>query len=216
MAAQVFYCNIDPLRDAALYAHYAALVPEKQQEHLLTLRFPDDRLRSLAAGLMLHCALNHLQVPLHLRCVVRRPNGRPIFQDLPVHFSLSHSGTVAMCAISDAAVGADVQRLHAPSDALIARVCTAEERTWLASQADSDGAFTALWTRKESLLKMLDRTISEDLRSFPCLDKDQNDWHFFERTLFGLPACVCTAEEPTWSEMDLTSEEIQNSFHSWT
>ena len=214
--AQVFYCNVEPLRDASLYAHYAALVPPAQQQRLLTMRFEEDRLRSLAAGLMLHCALDALQVPRHLRRVQRLPGGKPILPHYPLQISLSHSGTVALCAVSTAPIGADVQHLHAPADGLLRRVCSEEERTYLASQPDSAAAFTALWARKESLLKMLGKTISEDLQCLSCLDSGRSDWSFSERTLFGLPACVCSGDEVVWREIDITSVEIQNSFDSWT
>jgi len=216
MAVQVFFCSIEPLRDTKRYEHYCALVPKPQQERLSGLKNEEDRLRSLAAGLMLHCAMNALAVPLPLRRVERLAGGRPILPEIPFQISLSHSGHVALCAIAEEAVGADVQLPKTPKQTLLERVCSRAELDWLASQENLAQAFAILWTRKESLLKALGRTIAEDLRQLSCLGDADSPWRFSERTLFGLPACACCGKTDavTWNEIDLAAEEIQNSFDS--
>ena len=216
MAVHVFYCNVESLRSEKLFDHYLSRMSLERQERIAHLRHEEDRVRSLGAGLMLHCALNAMQVPFSQRAVRRLKDGKPILTDTCLQFSLSHSGSVAMCAISQTAVGADVQALRAPNQTLPARVCSVEEQHWLVSQPDLAAAFSSLWARKESLLKAIGKTISEDLRRLSCLDGENPDWQFSEKILFALPACVCCpeGEQVLWHEIDPTCDEIQISFDS--
>ena len=91
--------------------------------------------------------------------------------DLPVHFSLSHSGDMLMCAISDENVGADCQVIVNDGERLkrIAnRFFTEEEVTFLSSQKDIDYAplFFDIWTRKEAYVKYTGAGLSGGLRTF--------------------------------------------------
>ena len=80
--------------------------------------------------------------------------GKPALQDGPA-FSLSHSGERVLCALSDEAVGADLQQLRPCNSALVRRFFTAEEGAWLEEQRERDLAFSLLWSLKESYVKLL-------------------------------------------------------------
>ncbi|WP_327303443.1 4'-phosphopantetheinyl transferase superfamily protein [Streptomyces sp. NBC_01298] len=86
------------------------------------------------------------------------PHGRPVSEDGPVHFSLSHSDRLALLAVGPVPVGADVEtlpeasavaelagQLH-PREAAELEALTPEERP---------AAFGRLWARKEAYLKGL-------------------------------------------------------------
>lgn len=84
-----------------------------------------------------------------------------------VHFNLSHSGDVAVVALSeDGAVGVDIERMRSVPDALdmARRFFSRGEFELLreTSDHDRDRAFLTLWTRKEACLKMLGRGLSLD------------------------------------------------------
>ncbi len=204
MQPMVFYCTIEPLRNDDLYARAWALLPTHEQNRIATLRRVDDRLRSVAGQLLLRAALDELAVPHEQRTVLRSRIGRPYFTELPLQFSISHSGEVALCAISDGSIGVDVQTLHLPSEALLRRVCTAEEKAFLQSSNQLASDFSALWTRKESLIKATGRTIASDLREL-----DGHGWRFEEKLIFSLPACVCVPEDADtikWQQVCLNSK----------
>ncbi len=46
--------------------------------------------------------------------ILRADNGKPYFEGLPCHFSISHSGNMALIGISDSEIGVDIQ-LHSGS-----------------------------------------------------------------------------------------------------
>lgn len=89
--------------------------------------------------------------------IAKTEKGKPYFPARPdVHFSLSHTDTYVMCAISDSPVGCDIQAVRQVSDKLKKRTCTEKELAVF--------DFFQLWTLKESWIKLngcLDREIKD-------------------------------------------------------
>lgn len=86
--------------------------------------------------------------------MVRAEGGKPCFKDHPEgHFSLSHSGDFALCALSDAPVGVDIEVVRPRKKNLPAYVFQgADYERYLALGGDWD-AFYTLWTEVESIIK---------------------------------------------------------------
>lgn len=83
--------------------------------------------------------------------VERSPRGKPRFAGLEGRqFSLSHSGGLALCALSDYPVGVDVERVRPRREGLPQRVLGSVE---LAAFDGSWEDFYRLWTLKESWCK---------------------------------------------------------------
>lgn len=88
--------------------------------------------------------------------------GKPYLPNGP-HFSISHTRTGVAVAVSESAIGIDIETIRTPSDGLIERTMNAAEQTWIASQPDVAVAFTTLWTQKEAVLKLRGTGIMDDL-----------------------------------------------------
>lgn len=90
-------------------------------------------------------------------------SGRPVVDGL--HVSLSHSGELGAAAVAGAPVGVDVEAGGRSTDvhALARRWFTAHEQAVLADAADPAGAFLAMWTVKEAVLKAHGRGITDGL-----------------------------------------------------
>ena len=86
--------------------------------------------------------------------IVRAEGGKPYFGDCPQrHFNLSHSGEFALCALSDAPVGVDIEVVRPRRDHLPAYIFKgADYERYLALGGDWD-AFYTLWTEVESIIK---------------------------------------------------------------
>lgn len=86
--------------------------------------------------------------------IARLPGGKPFFPGHPDrHFNLSHSGSLALCALADRPVGADIEVIRPRREGLSAYVFKEKEYDrFLALGGDWD-AFYTLWTEKESILK---------------------------------------------------------------
>lgn len=128
-------------------------VPESDLRRLLPQRFAraqnflreEDRLRTLGAGLLLHCVLGADETKVQYGA-----QGRPYLAGGP-QFSLSHSGAWAVLAVDAQPVGVDIELIRPRSAALAPRVFAADELAWL--QTSPLENFYVLWTRKESILK---------------------------------------------------------------
>ena len=86
--------------------------------------------------------------------IARHERGKPYFPGQEgLHFNLSHSGGLALCALDGAPVGADIQLVKEWRPGLPRRVCSEAELAWLEGQPDLWPAFTLLWTLKEARAK---------------------------------------------------------------
>ena len=124
-------------------------------------RFERDRRRYLASRLALrHLLAAALGADLAALRLAEDGNGKPCLVDEPdrCHFNLSHSGGLALIALSRAApVGVDLElagMMEADGDLVAACLCPAERCQWNAiGLAARRRAFLDLWTRKEAALK---------------------------------------------------------------
>ncbi len=97
--------------------------------------------------------------------IARREGAKPFFpprEDL--HFNLSHSGDLALCALDTAPVGVDIQMVKTWRPGLPGRVCSEEELVWLEGQPDLWPAFTLLWTLKEARAKESGTGLTQSIR----------------------------------------------------
>lgn len=95
--------------------------------------------------------------------IARTESGKPYFPDHPErHFNLSHSGGLALCALSDTPVGVDIEVIRPRRENLPAYVFKGEDyERYLALGGDWDSFFT-LWTEMESIIKYT----SEGLKAY--------------------------------------------------
>ena len=92
-------------------------------------------------------------------------NGKPRLADEAMRFSVSHSGEVALFALSKAReVGVDVEAVRPidSADAIAAHILSQRERRAYATARDKVLAFLRFWTRKEALAKAIGAGFSID------------------------------------------------------
>lgn len=84
----------------------------------------------------------------------RLPGGKPAFVGLPGRqFNLSHSGGLALCALSDGPVGADLELIRPRHAHLPARLFQGGDWERYQSLGGDWPAFYTLWTEVESIIK---------------------------------------------------------------
>ena len=156
----------DPARFLAAYA----AVPPARREKTDRLRVGDARRLSLCAGALLGAMLRQRGVADAEMCFAEGEHGKPYLPRRPdVQFSLSHSGTLAMCAVADSPVGCDVQRVSPRSLRLAERFFSAEEQRIIFSLSSEDARqamFYRIWTLKESFIKCTGLGLSMPLDAF--------------------------------------------------
>lgn len=92
--------------------------------------------------------------------------GKPFLLARPdIHFSISHTKNAILVAISDAPIGVDIEAFRSPSAALIARTMNATEQAAILQPSGTrEALFSAIWTRKEAVLKLRGTGIEGDLK----------------------------------------------------
>ena len=130
---------------------YRELLPADRAEKLERLRQKRDRENCLAAYLLLKYALNGYGVTDFQ--LDTDENGKPFLKDCGLFFNLSHCRLGVAAAVSESAVGIDIQDIVSEKDGVIRRICTDGEIKSIDEAEDRDREFTRLWTLKEAAAK---------------------------------------------------------------
>lgn len=168
-------------------------------KHLSEISHPQARACSLTGDLLLNQIIRSL-LPQASFPVTRlaTPSGKPYLPAyLKLHFSLSHSGNLVVCAISPVPVGIDIELPRPLRPGIAARWFSPEEQNLL---ADNPSAFFELWMAKEAVLKEIGcglsgglQAVSVQLTPTPHLISPVNGkWHALARALLpsNLPVMV--------------------------
>ncbi len=93
-------------------------------------------------------------------------HGKPYLKNAPhVHFNISHSGNIAMCAIYGSPVGADVEKIGSADSIIAKRVMSEKELLFFDKAQDKASMFYKIWTLKEAYIKYNGRGLGGDLRA---------------------------------------------------
>ena len=193
-------------REEPLSPEWAELLPSWRLERFSGRRNEAARQESLTAGLLWAFAMKK-----HGRetgSVMLLPAGKPILADGSLWFSLSHSGVYALCALSDAPVGCDVQLPRPVKLSVARRFCKAEQE-WLLSLPEKEQltALLRLWTRKEAWVKAASRDRVLGLDEYDVRTGDE--WFFRDLTLpEDIPAALCGREALPDEFVLVTREEL--------
>lgn len=196
---KLYYAHRPEAESAGLIAR----LPPWRREALARLRNENARLSSLGAGLLWARVMeeNHINTAAPV-CILGA--GKPVFAGAGPWFSLSHSGSLCLCAVADTPVGADVQELRAAKLSIARRFCL-DERAYLESLPPDrqNEALIALWARKEAWVKAVSRERMVALDEYDVIT--ETDWTFTDFRIDGCCAAVCgreTADEPQRIEIE--------------
>ena len=97
--------------------------------------------------------------------IQRTDKGKPFFVDIPVEFSLSHSGIMWMCMFSDRPCGLDLQVVESSRDweTICRRRYTMEEQHYVKLWGIE--GFYEIWARKEAFGKCTGQGIFSEMPS---------------------------------------------------
>lgn len=202
---KVYYSNVASI-SAAKIDELIPTLTHWRQEATENIKQNQNHKLSVAAGVLYARAIKNAGISPDT-IVLENSHGKPYLRDYPdVHFSLSHSGDYAMCAISDSPIGCDIQKISDTRPQVARRFFTQAEQLYLQGSEDPQVEFTRIWTRKESYVKMKGLGISAcPLTSFDVIsDSSLPDAIFYELDLPDHHATVCCTVpgEISWEQYD--------------
>ena len=120
------------------------------------------RRQSLTARVLLYKLLQEYYPGVEFSRLVSNESGRPIISNNEsIYLSLTHSGDMVGCAISEKPVGIDIEKKREVPIKTINRVCTFSEQKYLEK---NPMRFFKLWTAKEALYKASSERFSDIIK----------------------------------------------------
>ena len=170
-------------------------------ERLESVRSEQGKRQGAGAELLLNRAVRELRPDIRLPLdIAADENGKPRLRDGGLFFSLSHSGDVALCAVSDQELGADIQEQKPFNERLARRFFTVEELAYILASPDRDYTFSQVWALKESYIKAVGLGLKLPLDSFS-LDFEKGiavrgeAWKLWHRCVNGCHLAVCSLSD---------------------
>lgn len=211
---KVLGINTDFLQDAALFERWYQQMPAYRKEKIDRYKPQSSKRQSLGAGILIKSGLDEYGIDGDH--ILFGPDNKPYIESAnSLEFNVSHSGSMAVCAFSDARVGIDIEATKVFNRNLINFIYKEGEIKYIKyrskNQNDENCLFTKLWTIKESVMKYYGKGLSMDPRKiFIDLEdgyKAYYDGEYLEGLFFtqyeyiGYHITVC-------SEYEIFSDEI--------
>ena len=182
---------------------YISLLPESRQEKIARYRFDDDKMLSLAAGLLIRAYVTKGELNIS-------EHGKPYLKDSDRYFSLSHSGRCVLIALDDKEIGADVEKLPDEKMLRVAdRFFHPAERQYIDVSENKKHAFAEIWTRKEAYVKQKGVGLAGELRSFDTTS-DALSQRIFSGDIDGYVFSVCIENKHDLNDAYISKLELSD------
>ena len=158
----VFAVSTENLDLEKALSDYSELISQARMKKIKRLAHLDDKKLSFCAELALCFALKSVSLPYAPPVYSYSLLGKPQLTEESFHINISHSGSMAVCAISVVPIGVDVLE----SDAYIAnkvykRIVSSSDETPFTKHE-----LLSLWTKKESYVKLIGSGLRTPMTSF--------------------------------------------------
>ncbi len=217
----VYVARTDILKEPQIFQVFYESAPVFRKEKIDRLQNAEKKRTSLGAWVLLAHALRQAGSGCDALDLSFTKTGKPYLAKFPhIHFSLSHSADVVLCAVSDSEVGCDVEQVRRVDLKLANRFFSPPECRFIETQeAPESGAqmFFRLWTLKESYIKATGQTLSalpdfsiifEDDKIYARQHVAQNkEFYFKEFSLHDGNCYACCAERDDFSELKIVNFE---------
>lgn len=185
-----------PLKSETWHNWYHSLESERKNK-INNLRFYDDQLRSLTAGVLLQWMLfNYFQLTLDELVFSTSEQGKPFLSSHPdIFFNLAHSGEYVCCSVSTSPVGVDIEKMAMIDFNDISSFFSIHEQKYIHSRHTEQerlDAFYSIWTLKEAFSKTIGLGLSLpldayhfilDVKSISLATQIENNVQFYSCTI---------------------------------
>ncbi len=152
---RVCIANAAAMSAAALF-DWTADMPQEKRDRIERYKKDNDKALAIVSHRLL-CYMLKTQ-----RGIVPRadqwgvgPDGKPYLLDSDVHYNISHSGEMVLCALHDTPVGVDIEHMRRVSTNVPDRIMSPEEKLIYDLTDDQCTLFFQIWTLKEAYIKYL-------------------------------------------------------------
>lgn len=208
----IYYAQISRDQHGLLMRKYSKSFSDKFMKKLLRYRRWQDAQLSMLGRLLLKYGFEKNNESFSDEDVVFSEYNKPILENHPLQFNISHSGNIAICVISDVAeVGVDIEQMQEIDVEDYKFQMTEGEWKRVTTAELVKDAFFDYWTQKEAVLKANGKGLMGELNSFEVIDDNSeiDDEVFYLKKIFIVEdyKCHLAFKNKTESEM-MTPEKV--------
>ncbi len=167
MSVELYLIHTGFLKEKEVFERKLRQVSEGRRRKVEACRTGEDKLRSLAGGLLLEELLRqNFYSPDRL---IQDEKGKLKLEgEDSFYFNLSHSGEYAACVIGESPVGVDIQQYRPVKEGLAKRFFQIQEANHLKQVRGSakQELFFRYWSAKESYIKLTGEGFQRNFNSF--------------------------------------------------
>lgn len=200
---KVYIADTACFRNPGCYEEKMKLLDAARRAKIEKCRFEEDRLRGLAAGLLLQKAVKEERLTAEQAVVTEEKGKKPRLASNSYFFNISHAGNFAVCAFADCETGVDIEmysrfcRDKEKNQKIAKRIMTKEE--WdLWKDRESGQELLKIWTRKESYAKLTGKGLGCD---FAKTDTLQGIFYYEKDISDAAHLAVCTEKNQSFAEL---------------
>lgn len=159
---KIYSVNLNCVSENELNQWFDAM-SESRKEEVLNLKNESKRASKIIADYICRKAVSEFcSIPESEIIFAKGEFGKPFAAGLDVHFSVSHSGDLVICAVSETEIGIDVEKIrNIRLDAAKRFACESE----LEYIADNTQRFFEIWTLKEAYFKCIGTGLGSDIKN---------------------------------------------------
>ncbi|MBE7049455.1 MAG: 4'-phosphopantetheinyl transferase superfamily protein [Ruminococcaceae bacterium] len=153
----LFLSDITPLCNDSFFEFAYKGLPEDKKGKVDKLIFRKDKNLSVGSQFVLVYALEKQGYDFSRLIIKKKKNGKPYVENENVYFSLSHSGNMVLCGVSDFPIGVDIQEMTDYNPPVAKRFFKQNEQRAISAAENSEdkkNMFFRIWTLKEAYAKM--------------------------------------------------------------
>lgn len=159
---KLYSYNISNATEGKLFEWFEAMSLERK-EAVKTLKIPQKQKLKIAADYICRKAISEFcGISQDKIEFVVSEYGKPYAKGLDVHFSISHSGDLVVCAVSDKKIGIDIEKIRKINPNISERFACENELEYINSHRNG---FFEIWTLKEAYFKCIGTGLGADIKN---------------------------------------------------
>lgn len=167
MKPQIFLVQVDNNLDKETFHYLMQFVNKEKQDRILRQKKKENANAILIADILVKYALKKVfNLDITKIKIGYGDLNKPFLVDYPdIHFNVSHSGNMVVCAVYDKPIGIDIQINQYCPNIFIDKVCNKDEILKIEMSEDRISEFIKIWTQKEAVMKKTGQGINGDLKN---------------------------------------------------
>ncbi len=159
---KIYHLNINSVTDSQIQLWFEQMSSERK-EAVSSIKISRKRKSKIIADALCRKAINEY-CGVNPEDIVFKYNryGKPYVKNIPVHFSISHSGNYVVCAVSENEIGIDIEKIRDIDSRICKRFATEAEADYISS---NQNRIFEIWTLKEAYFKCIGTGLTSDIKN---------------------------------------------------